>query len=303
MKSKSIILTAMLTALPSALMAQQHIEKAFEALRVNDYQEETMSRHQVDKAQDTGVMEGMSDEYEFKITKVNAASKQLISDIRNAFTKDREAAYKVSSGTHGGAESYTSLAVGNNGGGIAIGLMNDSKWMYACFLDPADKEKIHRYAYGFEWVEQKDGTIIGRLVKTYATTQKYRMGRNKKMSSKISINGKEINVDGQSFSFGSGFPFDGSSVFDSDSLFFNRERSTESWLSEFNTYKNHFLKRPDGNTSSHYATYIYKLCKNAGMLDADEKKMVAQEIAKLKTSTKDEFIKQLFDMSIKRLGN
>ncbi len=300
MKSKSIILTAMLTALPSALMAQQHIEKAFEALRVNDYQEETMSRHQVDKAQDTGVMEGMSDEYEFKITKVNAASKQLISDIRNAFTKDREAAYKVSSGTHGGAEFYTSLAVGNNGGGIAIGLMNDSKWMYACFLDPADKEKIHRYAYGFEWVEQKDGTIIGRMVKTYATTQKYRMGRDKRMSSRISINGKGINVDGQSFSF-SGFPFDGSSVFDADSLFFNREKSSESWLSEFNTYKNHFLKKPDGNASSHYATNIYKLCKNAQSLDDVEKNMVATEIQKLRKKTNDEFIQQLFDMSIERL--
>lgn len=301
MKSKSIILTAILTALPSALMAQQHIEKAFEALRVSDYQEETMSRHQVDKAQETGIMEGMSDEYEFKITKVNAASKQLVSDIRNAFTKDREGAYKVSSGTHGGAEAYTSLAVGNsNGGGIAIGLMNDSKWMYACFLDPADKEKNHRYAYGFEWVEQKDGTIIGRMVKTYATTQQYRMG-NRKRSSRISINGKEINVDGQSFSF-SGFPFDDSSVFDTDSIFFNRERSSESWLSEFNTYKNLFLKKPDGNASSHYATYIYKLCKNAKSLEKDEKTMVAREIAKLKTSTNDEFIKQLFDMSIKRLG-
>lgn len=301
MKSKSIILTAMLTALPSALMAQQHIEKAFEALRVSDYQEETMSRHQVDKAQETGIMEGMSDEYEFKITKVNAASKQLVSDIRNAFTKDREDAYKVSSGTHGGAEAYTSLAVGNNnGGGIAIGLMNDSKWMYACFLDPADKEKNHRYAYGFEWVEQKDGTIIGRMVKTYATTQQYRMG-NRKISSRISINGKEINVDGQSFSF-SGFPFDDSSVFDTDSIFFNRERSSESWLSEFNTYKNLFLKKPNGNASSHYATYIYKLCKNAKSLEKDEKTMVAREIAKLKTSTNDEFIKQLFDMSIKRLG-
>ncbi|MBO5594421.1 MAG: hypothetical protein J5931_07435, partial [Prevotella sp.] len=96
-------------------------------------------------------------------------------------------------------------------------------------------------------------------------------------------------------------PFDGSSVFDSDSLFFNRQRSSESWLSEFNTYKNHFLKKPDGNASSHYATSIYKLCKNAKSLDDVEKKMVATEIRKLKDKTKDEFIQQLFDMSIERL--
>ena len=301
MKSKNFILTAMLISLPSALMAQQNIEKAFDALRESDYQEETMSRHQVDKNPDTNVMEGMSDEYEFKIIKVNAASKQLVTDVRNAFTKDREAAYSVSSGTNGGAETYTSLAVGDgNDGGVAIGLMNGSKWKYACFLDPEDKEQNHRYAYGFEWVEEKDGTIIGRMVKTYATTQKYRKSK-RRISSRISINGKEINVDGQSFSFGNGFPFDNSSAFNTDSVFFSHERSSEYWLSEFNTYKKLFQKNPDGTAASHYATYIYKLCKNAKSLEDVEKNMVATEIKKLKSKTKDDFIQQLFDMSIERL--
>lgn len=300
MKSK-MILTAMLMALPSALMAQENIEKAFEALRLSDWQEETMSSHHVDKNPETDVMEGMSDEYEFKITKVNVASKQLILDIRSAFTKDREAAYSVSSGTHGGAETYTSLAVGDgNGGSVAIGLMNDSKWTYACFLDPEDKEKSHRYAYGFEWVEKKDGTIIGRMVKTYATTQKYRKG-NRRISRRISINGNEINVDGQSFSLGSGLPFEMSSVLNTDSIFFNHERSSESWLSEFNTYKNLFQKNPDGTAASHYATYIYKLCKNAKSLEDVEKNMVAAEIKKLKSKSTDDFIRNLFDMSIERL--
>ena len=299
-----MILTAMLMALPSVLMAQENIEKAFEALRQSDWQEETMSSHHVDKAPGTGTMEGMSDEYEFKIAKVNVASKQLILDIRNAFTKDREAAYSVSSGTQGGAETYTSLAVGDgNGGGVAIGVMKDSKWMYACFLDPADEEQNHRYAYGFEWVEKKDGSIIGRMVKTYATTQKYR--QSKRQSRSIIINGyrngKEFKVDGQSFSFGNGFPFDDSLVFDTDSVFFSREKSSESWLSEFNTYKKLFLKNPDGTAASHYATYLYKLCKNAKSLEDAEKKIVETEIRKLKNKTKDEFIQQLFDMSVVRL--
>lgn len=300
MKSKSMILTAMLMALPSVLMAQENIEKAFEALRQSDWQEETMSSHHVDKTPGTGVMEGMSDEYEFKIAKVNVASKQLILDIKNAFTKDREAAYSVSSGTHGGAETYTSLAVGDgNGGGVAIGIMNDSKWMYACFLDPADKEQNHRYAYGFEWVEEKEGTIIGRMVKTYATTQKYRKS-NRKISSRISINGKEINVDGRNFSF-SGFPFDNNSVLDNDSAFFSHERSSELWLSEFNTYKKLFQKNPDGTAASYYATQIYGLCKNSDIMDEKEKKLVKSEILKLKMETTDEFIQNLFNMSIERL--
>ena len=304
MKSKCIILFAILMALPSALMAQENIQKAFEALRLSDYQEETMSSHHVDKNPETDVMEGMSDEYEFKIAKVNVASKQLITDIRNAFTKDREAAYSMSSGTHGGAESYTSLAVGDgNGGGIAIGLMNDSKWTYACFLDPEDKEKNHRYAYGFEWVEKKDGTIIGRLVKTYATTQKYRKS-NRKISSRISINGKEINFDGQGISsllFGDGFSFDKNSMIGVDSVSFNREMSSETWLSEFNTFKNLFQKNPNGTAASHYATQIYGLCKNANSLEGVEKNMVVAEIKKLKAKTTDDFIQQLFDMSIERL--
>ena len=300
MKSKSWLFTAMLMALSSAVMAQENIQKAFEALRLSDSQEETMSSHHVDKAPDTGVMESMSDEYEFKITDVNVASKQLILDVKNAFTKDREAAYSMSSGTNGGAETYTSLAVGDgNGGSVAIGLMEDSKWMYACFLDPADKDQNHRYAYGFEWVEENDGTISGRIVTTYATTQKYR--QSKKQMRNITINGKSINVNGQSFSFGSGFPFDNSSVFNADSLLFNLERSSESWLSEFNTYKKLFQKNPDGTAASHYATYIYKLCKNTSSLEDEEKNLVATEIAKLKKTTNDEFIQQLFDMSIERL--
>lgn len=295
-----MILTAMLMALPSALMAQQNIEKAFEALRLSDCQEETMSRHHVDKSPETGVMEGMSDEYEFKMMNANVANKQLITDIRNAFAKDRETAYTVGSGTDGGAETYTSLAVGDgNGGGVGIGLMKGSKWMYACFLDPTDEEQNHRYAYGFEWAEKNDGTIIGRIIKTYATTQKYR--QSKKQLRSITINGKSINVDGQSFSFGSGFPFDNSSVFDTDSVFFSHERSSESWLSEFNTYKKLFQKNPDGTAASHYATYIYKLCKNAKSLEDVEKKIVETEIHKLRNKTKDEFIQQLFDMSIGRL--
>ncbi len=299
MKSK-MILTAMLMALPSALMAQQNVEKAFEALRLSDYQEETMSSHHVDKAPETGVIEGMSDEYEFKIKKDNAASKQLITNIRNAFTKDKEAAYSVSSGTNGGAETYTSLAVGDgNGGGVAIGLMKDSKWMYACFLDPADKEQNHRYAYGFEWVEKDDGTIIGRMVKTYATTQKYRQSKRQWRS--IMINGKNINVDDHGFSFSSGSTSDNNSVFNTDSVFFSHERSSESWLSAFNTYKNLFQKKPDGTAASHYATYIYKLCKKSKALDDAEKNLVATEIKKLKAKTEDEFIQKLFDLSIEQL--
>ena len=149
-----------------------------------------------------------------------------------------------------------------------------------------------------EWTEKDKKTIV-RLAVTYATTQKYR--QSKKQIKSIITNGRVIKVDGNSFSYGSGFPFDDSFVLDSDSIMFNREKSSESWLSEFNTYKNLYLKNPNGTAASHFATYIYKLCKNVQSLEDVEKNMVSREIQKLKNKTEDEFIQELFDMSIERL--
>ena len=90
-------------------------------------------------------------------------------------------------------------------------------------------------------------------------------------------------------------------MFDSDSISFNRERSSEGWLSEFNTYKRLYQNNPDGAAANYYATYIYKLCKKADCLEDGEKQLVATEIKRLKAKTKDEFIQQLFDMGIERL--
>lgn len=278
MKSKDLILTAILMAVSSTMMAQENIEKAFDALRQSRSQEETYSNHFLEKDPDTGLMEGMSDEYEFKTTYPDG--KSLVTAIRQAFTKDEQAAYSVSTGSHGSAENYTSLAVGNgNKGGVAIGLMKDSKWIYACFLDPEDTLRIHRYAYALEWVEKKDGSVVGRIVKTYATTQKFRQRRS---SSKWIINGQEINI-----------PTTLNGVFS--------DKGSETWLSRFNNLRTLFQKKSEGAAASSWATQIYKLCKEAKSLDESEKKMVIQMIQKLKTQTNDEFIQQLFDVSIERL--
>ena len=135
---------------------------------------------------------------------------------------------------------------------------------------------------------EKDKKTQVRLAITYATTLQYRNGR--KQVKTFIVNGQEVRVDGNSFSLGNGFPFGNSSVFDSDSTLFNHERSSEGWLSN-----------PDGSAANYYATYIYKLCKKADCLEDGEKQLVATEIKRLKAKTKDEFIQQLFDMSIERL--
>ena len=107
MKSKNLILTAILMAVSSTVMAQENIQKAFDALRQSKGQEETYTNHFLERDPDTGLMEGMSDEYEFKIA--DKANKHLITAIRQAFDKDEQAAYSVSTGSHGGAENYISL--------------------------------------------------------------------------------------------------------------------------------------------------------------------------------------------------
>ena len=280
MKSKNLILSVILMAVSSTVMAQENIQKAFDALKQSKGQEETYTNHFLEKDPDTGLMEGMSDEYEFKIT--DAANKHLITAIRQAFNKDEQAAYSMSTGSHGGAESYTSLAVGNGNKGVGIGLMKDSKWIYACFLDPDDTLRIHRYAYALEWVEKKDGSITGRIIKTYATTQKY---RQKKTTSSFIINGKKMDLTGALGTL--------NATLGSNDL--------ESWLNKFNNLRTLFLKKSEGPAANSWVTQIYGLCNDAGSLDEAEKNMVIKEIQNLKTKTNDEFIKELFDMSIERL--
>lgn len=309
MKSKYFFLSAMLIALPTTMSAQQNIQKAFDAL-LNEKISETESRHVLDCDSETGRKTAQADVYDFTLSS-NSALERL-NDVRKAFDKDKKNAYSVNSGIREEGEdaekgSFSSLfeSMGiapvslSVGDGkylpVSIGSMKRGNYIYACFADKDDPDNRYRYAYAMEWAKKDKQTKV-RLAVTYALRPE---ARTKKSKSRVIINGKDINIDDNIISLGSGFPFDNSSVFGVDSV---HEKSPESWLSEFNNYKRLFLKNPDSATSTHYVTSIYKLCKESDMLDPDEKKIVAQEIAKLKTRTNDEFIKNLFDMSIKRLG-
>lgn len=295
MKSKSLILTAMLTALPSVLLAQQNIQKAFDAL-LNENIVEIKTQHTLERDPETGKKKAQMDIYDFEVANPTGISR--VRDIQRAFDKDKEDAYELRSGDHAGND-YHRLAVGDGKSySVAVGRIKGSNYIYALFLDKDDPEKIYRYAYALEWVEKDKKTQV-RLAITYATTLQYRNGR--KQVKTFIVNGQEVRVDGNSFSLSNGFPFGNSSVFDSDSTLFNHERSSEGWLSEFNTYKRLYQNNPDGAAANYYATYIYKLCKKADCLEDGEKQLVATEIKRLKAKTKDEFIQQLFDMSIERL--
>ena len=295
MKSKSLILTAMLTALPSVLLAQQNIQKAFDEL-LNENIVEIKTQHALERDPETGKKKAQMDIYDFEVANPTGISR--IKDIQRAFDKDKEAAYELRSGDHAG-NNYPTLAVGDGRSqAVAVGRIKGSNYIYALFIDKDDPEKIYRYAYVLEWVEKDKKTQV-RLAVTYATTLQYR--NNKRQTKTFIVNGEKVRVDGNSFSLSNGFPFGNSSVFDSDSTLFNHERSSEGWLSEFNTYKRLYQNNPDGAAANYYATYIYKLCKKADGLEDGEKQLVATEIKRLKAKTKDEFIQQLFEMGIKRL--
>ena len=295
MKSRSLILTAMLTALPSVLLAQQNIQKAFDAL-LNENIVEIKTQHTLERDPETGKKKAQMDIYDFEVANPTGISR--VRDIQRAFDKDKEDAYELRSGDHAGND-YHRLAVGDGKSySVAVGRIKGSNYIYALFLDKDDPEKIYRYAYALEWVEKDKKTQV-RLAITYATTLQYR--NSKRQTRTFIVNGEKVRVDGNSFSLSNGLPFGNSSIFDSDSTFFNHERSSESWLSEFNTYKRLYQRNPDGSAANYYATYIYKLCKKADCLEDGEKQLVATEIKRLKAKTKDEFIQQLFDMSIERL--
>ncbi|MDY6248444.1 MAG: hypothetical protein SPL55_03310 [Prevotella sp.] len=292
MKTKNIILAALLTAMPAAMTAQENIQKAFEAL-LNDKIVETKTQHSLERDPETGQKSAQADVYDFVVTNASALSR--IKDIEKAFDKDKNAAYQIRSGNGNAGRNNVSLAVGNNRSqSVSIGSMKGSNYIYACFLDPDDAEKKYRYAYAMEWLDKGQKTQV-RLVITYATTQKYREKNSTRR--RIIINGQEINVDGGNFS---GFSLDNSSVFVNDSVY-SLQRTNGGWLTQFNIYKNRFLKNPEGIAANTYVTQIYNLCKKADALDDDEKELVADELKRMKTKTDDELIQKLFDMSIERL--
>lgn len=292
MKTKNIILAALLTAMPAAMTAQENIQKAFEAL-LNDKIVETKTQHSLERDPETGQKSAQADVYDFVVTNASALSR--IKDIEKAFDKDKNAAYQIRSGNGNASRNNVSLAVGNNRSqSVSIGSMKGSNYIYACFLDPDDAEKKYRYAYAMEWLDKGQKTQV-RLVITYATTQKYREKNSTRR--RIIINGQEFNVDGGNFS---GFSLDNSSVFVNDSVY-SLQRTNGGWLTQFNIYKNRFLKNPEGIAANTYVTQIYNLCKKADALDDDEKELVADELKRMKTKTDDELIQKLFDMSIERL--
>ena len=307
MKSKSLILSAMLIAMPSALMAQQNIQKAFDALLKQKQVIKVVAHHDMEKDPETGVKKGQADVYDFTLPAGNPW-RQLVVDIEDAIYKDSENAYSVSSSENNKGVNYVTLVVGDGRSeSVAIGKIPGSKYMYACFLDKNDPEKKYRYAYAVEWAEGQEG-IKGRIATTYGTTQKYLeqsdYGKKRIKSSTITINRNPLNplTKDKMFEMMSnnntyGFTLKLDAV---DSVATN----SQEWLSQFSTARTlygKYLAENNPTLTNLFANNIYNLCKKADVLDADEKKIVISEISRLRNATADEYSKSLLVLSIKKL--
>lgn len=189
----------MLTALPSVLLAQQNIQKAFDAL-LNENIVEIKTQHTLERDPETGKKKAQMDIYDFEVANPTGISR--VRDIQRA-DKDKEDAYELRSGDHAGND-YHRLAVGDGKSySVAIGRIKGSNYIYALFLDKDDSEKIYRYAYALEWVEKDKKTQV-RLAITYATTLQYR--NSKRQTRTFIVNGEKVRVDGNSFSLSNGLP-------------------------------------------------------------------------------------------------
>ena len=303
MKSKSLILSAMLIAMPSALMAQQNIQKAFDALLKQKQVIKVVAHHDMEKDPETGVKKGQADVYDFTLPAGNPW-RQLVLDIEDAIHKDSENAYSVSSSENNKGVNYVTLVVGDgSSGSVAIGKIPGSKYMYACFLDKKDPTKQYRYAYAVEWAEGEEG-IKGRIATTYGTTQKYREasdnGKKRIKSSTITINRNPLSKDKMFEMIGNNAQRFTIKLDAVDTLATN----SQEWLSQFSTARTmygKYLAEHNPTLTNVFANNIYNLCKKADVLDADEKKIVISEISRLRDATADEYSKSLLELSIKKL--
>lgn len=307
MKNKSIILTAMLMALPSMLMAQKNIQKAFDQFLAEKEQMTLKPHHMLEKDPETGRKIAQCDVYDFSVEdkSLKSLAKELLEDIESAFEQDKEAAYKLNSGESNEYAQYVNLTVGDGSQpGVAVGRIPSSRYVYACFLDKDDPEKKNRYAYALEWAET-DGKINGRLAMTYGLMPQYQQH-----SGRITYNNLQIpNLWGGAI--------DSDEVkLDYDTIFTNimpdinsiqSKAASTVWFTQLNAFGNLFRKQQSltkekgDAAATRYATEIYNLCKRADSLDDHDKAMAIKEIEKLRKRTKDEFVQDLFDKSIELL--
>ncbi len=318
MKSKIIVLlSAVMLMTATGAFAQSRIDKAISDLIENGYARQTKALQEMDSM---GITTGRCQVYRLDIPQANS---YLLDNVLKAFDKEQDNAYyQLMENADSPHRQSTALTYGNNGEYVIIGDDSDRNYRVMCFIDPEQND--YRTGYAVEWANN-DGQIEGRIACTYGSkpSKKKSLGRLESLGDledldlsklgeilpeaikTIKVIGKDDlkklgNLEGLK-DLG-----DYLGVLTGE-IELNGEETTDDvqWLTQFNHYRNAFLRAVERNssTAASYATNILKLCKKSDKanLSANEKKLCIKNIKEMRKKTKDTFLQGLLDEACDQL--
>lgn len=286
--------------------AQQNIKRCIDIFRNRPEVEGTItSRTYSDK---NSKRDARYEVFSFTMSK---GRKELLKLVEDAFIMDMKSAYTSAQGVSGTPRyynpnsSYSVCALyvdGNND--IPVGLKKGNNYYYACFLDPEDSTRTHRYAYFLEY-GVKGNEISGRVGVTYSTTSQYRQSvknRAKNQNSNAGTMGTLSTVINTGVENDLQLALQVLQSLSADDQAKKEASPEEQWLAEF-TLKVKWLRQNwNDDTATQYAASIYGLCKRSQCLDAEERKLATSELNKLLKMVKDDTVITLLKASIERLA-
>lgn len=308
MKLKCFLLLAIMLMTTASANAQSRIDRQIRNIVESGYARQTKAMQEMDSM---GITSGRCEIYRLDIPQ---SQSYLLDEVLNAFDNEQKNAYyQLMENSDTPNRRTTALTYGNEGESVLIGSDSDMNYRVICFVDP-DRDN-YRTGYAIEWANN-DGQIDGRIISTYGTrpSAKKSLGRIddleeldlSKLGEILPEAVKTIKVIGKDDLKKLGNLEGLKDLGDYLSILIgeeevNDEATTDDvqWLTQFNHYRNAFLRAVERNssTAASYATNILKLCKKANKanLSANEKKLCVKNIKEMRKKTKDTFLQGLLD--------
>ena len=329
---KKIIILTLMAVMAVMVMAQSHVQDAFESLKQSGFIHARRTNHNWG---DNGERTGLLEVYEFATA--TSSDRRVVRDLINAFATDSEDAYSYVSHQAGEERQRYAIYYDRDNSEV-IGKNKNDNYVLLNVMDPEDATNTYRYCYAMEWRSTDDGQLKGRALKTYApkptkSNKSFVWRRGERKLGSINIpqgDGKSYTLEldsllggvmdktfkglgGELESLG-----DLGDLGDLESLHglkdFIIELSNDDadeladdveWLTSFNHYRNAFKRAAakESSTMASYATSILKLCKNSKKvhLTEGELNLCRKSIKEMQKMTKDSFIKGLLDEAIANL--
>lgn len=308
MKLKCFLLLAIMLLTSASANAQSKIDRQIRNIVENGYARQTKAMQEMDSM---GITTGRCEIYRLEIPQ---SQSRMLDDILEALDNEQKNAYyQLMENADSPNRRTTALTYGNEGESVIIGSDPEMNYRVICFVDP-DRDN-YRTGYAIEWADN-DGQIDGRIVTTYGTrpSAKKSLGRIddlgefdlSKLGEILPEAIKTIKVIGKDDLKKLGDLEGLKDLGDylgilTGEMEVDDEEATDDvqWLTQFNHYRNAFLRAVERNssTAASYATNILKLCKKANKanLSANEKKLCIKNIKEMRKKTKDTFLQGLLD--------